>query len=313
MHTPLRGLATSILALMAMACLDPGAEARGPTPGRPRFDGARALDLVHRQVDFGPRIPGSDGHAAQATWMGATLDSLADEIQTDTFTHVLSTGDTLPLVNLLARFRPEETRRILFLTHWDTRPRSDNAADPAVRPVPIPGANDGASGTAVLMELARLLSGAAPPMGVDLLFVDGEDYGPSNEDMFLGSRRHANRVGEGTRPIYAILLDMVGDTDASFPAEVYSAELAPIVLRKVLQTAERLGYESGFPPTGGQRIYDDHVPLNQAGIPTVDIIDFSYGPGNTWWHTPDDTPERLSAATLEMVGEVVAELIYSGG
>jgi Zn-dependent M28 family amino/carboxypeptidase len=245
--------------------------------------------------------------------MQALLDSLADEVQTDTFTHVVTSGDTLQLVNLLARFRPDETRRILFLTHWDTRPRSDNAADPALRAVPVPGANDGASGTAVLLELARLLAGAAPPMGVDLLFVDGEDYGPSNEDMFLGSRRYANRVDERTRPIYAILLDMVGDADASFPAEVYSAELAPIVLRRVLQTTERLGYQAAFPPTGGQRIYDDHVPLNQAGIPTVDIIDFSYGPGNTWWHTPDDTPERLSAATLGMVGEVVAELIYSGG
>jgi len=231
----------------------------------------------------------------------------------DTFTHVTAGADTLALSNVLARVHPEAARRILLLTHWDTRPQSDMAADSARRGLPIPGANDGGSGTAVLLELARMFTAAPPPMGIDLLFVDGEDYGPGVDDMFLGSRRYAERLGTEGRPVYGVLLDMVGDADPQFPVEGYSAELAPIVVRKVWSAARRLGYEDVFPERVGARLGDDHLPLLQAGVPTVDVIDFSYGPANAWWHTPEDTPDRLSARTLGMVGEVLAELVYSGG
>ena len=180
--------------------------------------------------------------------------------------------------------------------------------------IPVPGANDGASGTAVLLEFAELLAGAAAPMGVDLLFVDGEDYGPDIEDMLLGARRYAATLEEqGTRPVYGLLLDMVGDADPSFLIEEYSAQAASVVVQKVWRTAERLGYSGYFPNRVGDRIVDDHMPLIEAGLPTANLIDLTYGPGNQYWHTPQDTPDRLSAATLEMVGEVVTELIYSGG
>jgi Zn-dependent M28 family amino/carboxypeptidase len=239
----------------------------------------------------------------------------APELTVDTFTHVTTAGDTLTLHNVLARFVPEATRRIVLLAHWDTRPRSDAATDSADRAVPVPGANDGASGTAVLLELAELFAAVPPPLGVDLLFVDGEDYGPTLDDMLLGARRYASRLGESDagRPIYGLLLDMVGDADPSFPAEEYSMQFAEVVVRKVWRAAERLGYRAYFPSAVGQRINDDHVPLIEAGLPTANIIDLEYGPGNRYWHTPEDTPERLSAATLGMVGEVVAELVYSGG
>jgi glutaminyl-peptide cyclotransferase len=293
------------------ACGEPGVS--GPTQGRPSFDGEAALELVRTQVAFGPRVPGSEGHARQLDWMVARLDSLAPEVAVDTFSHVTTAGDTLTLFNVTARFVPEATRRILLLAHWDTRPRSDAAADPALHDTPVPGANDGASGTAVLLVLSRLFADSPPPMGVDLLFTDGEDYGPGVDDMLLGARRYASTLPEVGRPVYGVLLDMVGDADPSFPVEEISAQFANVVVRKIWRAAERLGYRAYFPDGVGQRLVDDHVPLIEAGLPTANLVDFSYGPGNGYWHTPDDTPERLSPGTLEMVGEVVAELIYSGG
>lgn len=296
--------------LLAGGCADASV---GPTPGRPAFDGGPAMELVRKQVAFGPRVPGTEGHARQLQWMVARLDSLAPEVEADTFTHVTTTGDTLTLTNVLARFLPEHPRRILLLAHWDTRPRSDQAADSSLHDVPVPGANDGGSGTAVLLHLATLLAEHDPPMGIDLLLVDGEDYGPGLEDMLLGARHYASSLGDERRPVYGVLLDMVGDADPLFEIEGYSARYAPVVVRKIRSAAERLGYASVFPNRVGLDVVDDHVPLIEAGLPTANIIDFSYGPGNAYWHTPDDVPENMSAGTLEIVGEVVTELIYSGG
>jgi glutaminyl-peptide cyclotransferase len=286
----------------------------GPTPGRPTFDGAAAMELVRKQVGFGPRVPGTEGHDAQLRWMLARLDSLAPVVRADTFTHVTSTSaDTLTLVNVLARFAPDASRRILLLAHWDTRPTSDAEPDSAARSLPVPGANDGASGVAVLLTLAELLSEAPPPQGVDHLYVDGEDYGPGVDDMLLGARRYAETVPADDRPVYAVLLDMVGDADALFPVEGYSAQAAGVVVQKVWRAAERLGYRSHFPSSVGRDLIDDHVPLIEAGIPTANVIDFSYGPGNAYWHTGADTPDKVSGETLGIVGEVVTELVYSGG
>jgi hypothetical protein len=304
-------LAAVLLAVASAGCEPAGPQ--GPTPGSPQFDGDAAFELVERQVAFGPRVPGTSGHQAQAAWMIARLDSLGAEVSADSFQHVTKAGDSLPLVNLMARFRPEAKRRLLLLAHWDTRPTSDQAATEVLRAQPVPGANDGGSGTAVLLEVARLLSSAPPPMGIDLLFVDGEDYGPGTEDMFLGARRYAETLPTEGRPVYGVLLDLVGDADPSFPVEAYSIERAPLVVRKVWRAAERLGFADYFPDRVGERLLDDHIPLNDVGLPTADIIDFSYGPGNAYWHTPEDTPDKVSSATLAMVGAVVVELIYSGG
>lgn len=300
----------SALAVLLGAC---GRDLEGPTPGSPVFDGDLALELVVRQVDFGPRVPGSEGHARQLAWMRARLDSLAPEVTTDSFEHVTLSGDTLSLTNVLARFRPEAERRILLLAHWDTRPRSDQAADSTLHDVPVPGANDGASGTAVLLHLAALFSSDPPPMGIDLLFVDGEDYGPTPDDMFLGARRYAETLASGPKPVYGVLLDMVGDADPLFPIEGYSAQYARVVTRKIRDAAARLGLEAVFPDRVGEPVGDDHVPLIEAGLRTANIIDFDYGPGHAYWHTPEDTPDKLSAETLRMVGQVVTELVYSGG
>lgn len=271
------------------------------------------MALVRRQVAFGPRVPGTLGHANQLTWMLDRLRSMAPVLVADTFAHVTTAGDSLTLVNVRLRFRPEASRRILLLTHWDTRPWSDQATDPALQDIPVPGANDGGSGTAVLLHLAEILSKTPPPLGVDLLFVDGEDYGPGIEDMLLGARHYASSLDDDDRPLYGVLLDMVGDTDVSFPVEGISARFANVIVQKVWRAAERLGYREFFPTRVGPDLTDDHVPLIEAGLPTVNIVDFTYGPGNSYWHTPSDVAEHVSAATLGMVGEVVTELIYSGG
>lgn len=322
----LTGTAATLLALAAWLSGCGPEDRSGPAAGsverrvteRPGFDGARAFALVERQVGFGPRVPGSAGHEAQLAWMLELLRARADSVVVDPFTHVTSAGVTLPLTNVRAVWTPPvprpDGRRLLLLAHWDTRPRSDNSTVPGADTIPVPGANDGASGVAVLLELSRLLTEQAPPVTVDLLFVDGEDYGPTGVDMYLGSRRFARRMAGDYEPAYGILLDMVGDVDPSFPIEGYSAERAPQVAQRVWSIARELGYGPSFPQRVGTRIGDDHLPLNDAGLPTIDIIDFTYGgPDSPWWHTPEDRPEHVSAATLDMVGEVVAEVVYRGG
>ncbi len=277
---------------------------------RPAFDSSRAFQDLETQVAFGPRVPGTEGHARQLEWMVAQLAELADTVFLDEFQHVTGQGDTLRLTNVIARFGLESDRRLLLLTHWDTRPKADQGRSAEDREQPVPGANDGASGTAVLLELARMFAEQAPPGGVDLLFNDGEDYGPTTADMFLGAAHYAEERGAEDPPDFAILLDMVGDADPRFPVEAYSLEAAPQLVQRVWGIAADLGYRRYFPLDETVRVVDDHLKLNDAGIPTIDIIDFDYGPGNGLWHTPDDAPENTSAQGLLVVGAVVAEFVY---
>ena len=255
-----------------------------------------------------PRIPPTD--TKRSFPMLKLMREHAAAVVVDTFTHVTTNGDGAH--HLLGRFAPEHSL-IVILAHWDTRPISDQASDSADQVIPVPGANDGGSGTAILLALAPLLAAEPPPVGVDILLVDGEDYGHGIEDMLLGSRRYATTVSEEDRPVYGLLLDMVGDAEPSFPVEQISAQFANPIVQKVWRAAERLGYRDYFPTSVGPPITDDHVPLIQNGIPTANVIDFTYGPNNSYWHTPEDTPDKVSARTLGIVGQVVVELIYSGG
>lgn len=277
----------------------------------PDFRADTAMALLERQVAFGPRVPGTAGHRAQLEWMTSYLRERADTVILQPFTHTGPRGEELAMTNVFARFRPELRDRVLLVAHWDTRPTADSEATPERRAQPIPGANDGASGTAVLLEMANVLSSHSPPLGVDLLFVDGEDYAPDH--MYLGAKHFAANKPAGYEPWYGILLDMVGDQDPEFPQEGYSVRYAPEVVDRVWRMAERLGYAGMFPRRVGIPIQDDHVPLNEAGIRTIDIIDFHYGPNHAYWHTLDDTVEHVSTEGLEGVGTVVGELIYRGG
>jgi glutaminyl-peptide cyclotransferase len=286
-----------------------GADSSASTAtSHPRFDGASAYELVKRQVAFGPRIPGSPGHQAMAEWLEGYLAERADTLIVQSFTHVTADGDTLPLRNFLARFHVPDSSPDLLLAHWDTRPVSDAATDPAERDKPVPGANDNASGTAILLVLADILRASPPPRSIDLLLVDGEDYGDFavGRDVFLGSRYFVANLPEGFDPEYGVLLDMVGDRDLHIYVEGYSYHFAPEVVDRVWRIAERLGFGDVFHRWRRQPIGDDHVTLNNAGIPTIDIIDLDY----PYWHTPDDTPDKVSAVSLGVVGTVVTRLVY---
>lgn len=277
----------------------------------PEFSAEAAFAHLRRQVEFGPRVPGTEGHRAQLAWMLSWLEERADTVEALPFEHTRPDGRSVALTNVLARFRPGSPDRILLLAHWDTRPTADEEPDPADRRKPIPGANDGASGTAVLLELADVLSRHSPPIGVDLLFVDGEDLAPG--EMYLGAAHFAANLPSGYQPMYGVLLDMVGDADPRFPVEGASYRYAPEVVSRVWGVAERLGYGDRFPRRVGPEVTDDHIPLNRAGIPTIDIIDFDYGPGNRYWHTLEDSLENVSPEGLGLVGRVLTTLIFSGG
>ncbi|HSJ08337.1 MAG TPA: M28 family peptidase [Longimicrobiales bacterium] len=319
--------ALSGIALLVAACPGDGAQVEPPpyTPFAvldttlvPPFDADSAHALLRRQVAFGPRVPGMPGHAAQLAWMTAFLRERADTLIVQDFTHETAGPSfgrggertTLRMTNLFARFNPTATTRILLLAHWDTRPTAD--MDSERDDEPIPGANDGASGTAVLLELANVLSRHSAPIGVDILLVDGEDYGPGSRDMYLGAKHFAATFNT-YRPLYGILVDMVGDQQPEYPIEGNSQRYAPEVVERVWKTAELLGLGQYFPRTNGGEITDDHVPLNQAGIRTINIIDFDYGPGNRFWHTHEDSVENTSPLGLGVVGRVLATLIYTGG
>lgn len=304
-------------ALLAAAVLGFGVACEsGPEAAASGFSAELADSLVRRQLEFGPRVPGTPAHAEALAWMTGYLRDRADTVEQIPFTHVTTTGDTLRLTNVFARFRPESGSRILLLAHWDSRPVAERSADPAARSMPVPGANDGASGVAILLAVADALAAAPPGLGVDILLTDGEDWGHDpvtlatrTEDMLLGARHFADTRGAVYRPLYGILLDLVGDQSPRFPREGYSLEYAPEVVERVWRTARELGHEAAFPDVVGSFIVDDHLPLNEAGIRTIDVIDFDY----PHWHTVDDTADKVSARTLGIVGEVVLAVVREQG
>jgi len=297
----MRATALVVLALAA-AC-------RGGSSGAAQgFDGVQALRRVERQVAAGARVPGTAAHRAIGDWIEAELQRRADTVEVQRFTHVTVAGDTLPLRNIIARFQPANSSRVLFLTHWDSRPRADQDPDPALRSRPVPGANDGASGVAVLLGVADALRRAPPSLGVDLLFVDGEDYGSFDgeaPDVLLGSKHFAANLPVGYRPLFAVLLDMVGARDQQFEQEGYSLDAAPEVVERVWSAAEDIGLGRVFRPRRGISVTDDHIPLLRAGIRAIDVIGFPWD----YWHTTSDTPDKLSAETLARVGSLVLALV----
>ncbi|HEX6135235.1 MAG TPA: M28 family peptidase [Longimicrobiales bacterium] len=305
------------LAIAAAACPGDSRQAGGSfaiaidTSHVPPFSAQSAHALLVRQTQFGPRVAGRAGHAAQLSWMTRHLNDRADTVLVQPFDHTDSEGRTVRMSNVLARFNTAARDRVLLLAHWDTRPTAD--MDPDRPKEPIQGANDGASGTAVLLELANVLSRHSPPIGVDLLFVDGEDYGPGERDMYLGAKHFAANQPPGFRPLYGILVDMVGDRTPLYPIEGNSQESAPEVVERVWSVAEQIGLAATFPRRVGTYITDDHVALNQAGIRTINIIDFDYGPGNEYWHTHQDVVANTAPDGLGAVGRVLLTLIFNGG
>lgn len=302
-----RSLLVAGVALLALTGL---AALRVAPPSRPEFDGQRAFRHLTRQVEFGPRVPGTAGHRACRDYLVETLRPLADSVERQDFSRTVR-GVALPMTNVVARWKGRGSGEgALLCAHWDTRPTADQERTPERRRQPIPGANDGASGTAVLLELARLFRQSPPPVPVMMVFFDGEDYGPGVEAMFLGSRYFTAHLPPDT-PRRGILLDMVGDRDLEIPQEGHSLQQAPDVVQEVYAIARRLGLSRHFPAIPGSFIEDDHLPLHGRGLKVIDLIDFQYGPFHSWWHTLEDTPDKCSPASLDAVGDVVHEWVAS--
>jgi Zn-dependent M28 family amino/carboxypeptidase len=211
------------------------------------------------------------------------------------------------MTNIIGRFGNLGKPGVLLCAHWDTRPTADMDSDLIKRKKPIIGANDGASGVAVLLELAHMFRKTPPAVPVTIVFFDGEDWGPGSDDMFLGARYYASRIGSNQKFKYGILLDMVGDSSLNIPREANSQRRAEFVVDKVWKAATDLGYSSSFTNSVKYNISDDHLPLLQAGISCIDVIDFDY----PYWHTLADTPDKCSPSSLKIVGETVARVVYS--
>lgn len=278
------------------------------------FDGSRAMELLEYQCNFGPRFPGSRGHDDFADSLKVFLDNLAEMnlVYKDTIISPIS-NKYVEITNFHVRFNPRASDRILFLAHWDTREFSDKD-DADFRLEPVIGANDGASGTAILMTLAEMISKNPPiNIGVDLLFLDGEDMGVYGDpdSWALGAKTFSKDIKKPL-PKYAICLDMVGDREQEFFIEVFSYRYAPEIVKKVWSLANDLGYTQ-FKYSLGQQIVDDHYVLfKNTGIPSINIIDFQYPNAlENYWHTTKDTPDKCSAESLEAVGTVISTLIYN--
>lgn len=268
-----------------------------------RFDQERAWQHLITQCELGPRFPGSEAHIKCRDWIAEQLKETCENVRLQEFSHTWSQNNKkVTMWNVIGEQNwNKATTRILLLAHWDTRPYADMDPKESNRSKPIVGANDGASGVAVLIELMRAIKGRLPEgVGVMVLMTDGEDLGPDLDEMFLGATHFAKNPPD-KKPDYGILIDMIGDKDLQVPVERNSFDYAPELIRALYSHAAEIGLGKTFPKSFGSRIEDDHIPLNRQGIPTIDLIDFTYEP----WHTVRDTPDKCSADSLGKVGKLL--------
>lgn len=305
LRTLIPTLFASIALLAAQGCSPAASEV-------PAFDQNRAFDLLKKQVEIGPRYPGVPGHDAMVAFMQEHLKPCADSVEVHEFVWV-NKGKQLKLHNVVAKFNPNAKKWVLLAAHWDSRPTADEEITLSKQKMPIPGANDGASGVAVLLEMARMFSQKKPDVGIYMILFDGEDYGPGENAMYLGSKYFAANLdkyavvnGKRIHFEYGILLDMIGDKNLNIHYERNSYAAAPDVVKKVWTTAARLGHSDVFIPTLKYSINDDHIPLIEAGIKCIDVIDFDYA----HWHTLDDTVDKCSPKSLGIVGKVISHVVY---
>lgn len=288
----------------------------------PFYNADSAYVFVANQVAFGPRVPNTDAHKKCGDYMVATLQRFGAEVTEQRVQLNAYNNTILDARNIIGSFNPEQKTRIFLCAHWDSRPYSDNDTDAANYHTPVQGANDGASGVGVLLELARLMQQVPPTIGVDIILFDAEDYGrPSfdksadiGDSFCLGSQYWSrNPHKEGYKPKYGILLDMVGGKNPTFLQEYFSMLYAPDVVKMVWKKAHQLGYQDYFISQPGNPVIDDHYYINKiANIPCIDIIHYSNQTGFVdTWHTIYDTMENIDKTTLGVVGRVVTAVVYS--
>ncbi len=282
-----------------------------PSVPIPLFDGNSAFSFLKKQCDFGPRNPNSVGHDKCLAYIQQEFGLYADSVGLQSFSVPGYDGSVLHLANVIASFNLKAKTRVLISAHWDTRPRNDQERT-GPRDKPIIGANDGASGVAILLEMARCFKQSPPPEGVDLILWDGEDYGKegSLDYYFLGSKYWAATKPFSYYPIFSINLDMVGDKELSLPKEYNSVQYASDVVDLVWNTAAEMGVTQ-FVNRIGDAVSDDHLSLDNIGMKCIDVIDFAYpDQSNRYWHTMEDTPDKCSGESLAAVGKVLIQVLY---
>ncbi|MCC5914477.1 MAG: M28 family peptidase [Balneolaceae bacterium] len=313
-------LTTFLISLLVISCA-PDDDLEFSEQGRevPAFDSERAVDYIRQQVELGPRVPGTETHRDAMDLYRDHFRSTAGNqaVFVQEFEQVVY-GDTLQLYNLIAAFGLEHSDRIVLAAHWDTRPRGEE--DPENPELPIPGADDGASGVGVLMEFANIFAEHDLPIGVDIILFDGEDYGEEGDldNYFLGSRYWSqNPPVAGYAPRFGILLDMVGGEGALFPKEGHSMRFAPSLVNEIWSIADEFGYSDLFIDERGGMIADDHIIVQQyTGIPMINIIHHRVREDGSvafppYWHTQDDNMDIIDSTVIQRVGDVVLELIYN--
>jgi glutaminyl-peptide cyclotransferase len=294
----LAGMAAGMAAAILGAC--------GPAPRN--FDESRAFRHLVSQVDLGPRVPGSEGHRQTYDFMHAHLQRTADQITEHSFAAVSPIdSSSIEIRSLIGVFNEKSSRRVLFGAHWDTRLFADEETDEEMKKLPVPGANDGASGVAILLEIASQLKERPPAIGIDLAFFDGEDQGVHDipRSFALGSQRFVKDYPQ-YRPAFVVILDMVGREGTRIPREGNSMIAAGPLVERIWEIG-RLSGCSVLADSTGPPVFDDHIAFLEAGIPAADLIDLS----DPAWHTTRDLPERCSPQSLGEVGRLVLEIIRS--
>lgn len=280
------------------------------------FNADSAFAFVKRQCDFGPRVPLTPAHAQCGDWIEAQLQRFCDKVVAQKAPVTTFDGKQLDATNYIGSINPDAQKRILLVAHWDCRPWADADPDENKRQQPVMGANDGASGVGVLIELARMMHAKKPSIGVDFLFVDAEDWGTSDDELSwaLGTQywvKHPHVANY--QPMFGILLDMVGAPDAQFYHEGFSMQSAPDVVEQIWSIASDAGYSNHFKSITFGAATDDHVFISRGGIPCIDIIDMrpnSDGGFYPYWHTTGDTIDKIAPATLKAVGQTLINFIY---
>ena len=274
----------------------------------PKFDQQAAFVYLQKQCQFGARVPGTEAHRKCKDYIVETLKRYSDRVTLQTFQAALRPGgDPITCYNIIANFNFNKSKRMMLCAHWDTRPWADMDPNPANHNNPVPGASDGASGVAVLLQIARIIHASPAKYGVDIILFDAEDFGiyGRNDSWALGSKKFAQNLSKKYRPEFAILLDLIGDADQQLFMEKNSYQYAKDIVDRVWNKAQQMGIVE-FIPEVKHDVYDDHMNLLQVGIRCIDIIDFDY----LYWHTIDDTPDKCSPKSLGNVGKVLIQLLY---
>ncbi|MEG0455080.1 MAG: M28 family peptidase [Bacteroides sp.] len=291
----------------------------------PQFNADSAYQYVKSQVDFGPRVPNTDAHKACGDYLAAKLEQYGAKVYNQNLSLSAYDGTLLKARNIIGAYKPEAKKRIALFSHWDSRPWADSDPDEKKHYTPILGANDGASGVGVLLEIARQIQQQQPELGIDIIFVDAEDYGThtaykgehKEESWGLGSQAWArNPHVANYNARFGILLDMVGGKNATFYKEAYSEKYAKDVNTKVFKKANSLGYGRYFIDEKTGAVTDDHLFVNRiARIPTIDIVpnqsEAELSSFGDTWHTVNDNMEHIDRNTLKAVGQTVLEVIYN--